>query len=261
MSADPTLPVAFLRAPIAHRALHDRDAGRPENSRAAIRAAADAGYGIEIDVQPSKDGVPMVFHDYHLRRLTGEPGAVRGLTASGLAALRLTGGDEGVPTLAEALALVAGRVPVLVEIKDQDGDMGHNVGLLERAVAPILSAYRGPVAVMSFNPHSMAVLAGAAPDVPRGLITGSYAPDDWPLLSARTRDVLRGIPDFDEVGACFISHEAGDLSRPRVSELRARGAAILCWTIRSPEAEAAARRHAHNITFEGYRAEIPATVG
>jgi glycerophosphoryl diester phosphodiesterase len=257
MPLNPALPAEFLGPPIAHRGYHDRAAGRPENSRAAFRAAVEAGYAIELDVQPSRDGVPMVFHDYHLRRLTGRAGAVRDLTAADLGALRLTGGDEGVPTLAEALVLIAGRVPVLVEIKDQDGDMGLAVGALERAVAPILAAYRGPVAVMSFNPHSVAVLAGAAPEVPRGLTTSSYAPGDWPLLSARTRDVLRGIPDYDDVGASFISHEAADLSRPRVADLRSKGAAVLCWTIRTSAAEAAARAIAQNVTFEGYAAAIP----
>ena len=76
-----TLPDAFLSRPIAHRALHDRDAGRPENSRAAMRAAIEHGYGIECDLQLSADGVAMVFHDAELKRLTGEDGPVRARTA------------------------------------------------------------------------------------------------------------------------------------------------------------------------------------
>ncbi|MEQ3631032.1 MAG: glycerophosphodiester phosphodiesterase family protein, partial [Sulfitobacter sp.] len=72
-----TLPAAFLDIPLAHRALHDLSAGRPENSRAAVRAAVDAGVGIEIDVQLSADNKAMVFHDYALERLTPERGAVR----------------------------------------------------------------------------------------------------------------------------------------------------------------------------------------
>ena len=129
----PPLPAAFLERPIAHRALHGP--GRPENSRAAIRAAVAAGYGIEIDVQPSADGVAMVFHDADLDRLTGTAGPIRGRTAADLARLPLHGGDEGIPTLAEVLALVAGRVPLLVEIKDQDGALGPGVGALEAATA------------------------------------------------------------------------------------------------------------------------------
>ncbi|MCV2864124.1 glycerophosphodiester phosphodiesterase family protein [Albidovulum sediminicola] len=251
------LPAAFLRRPLAHRAFHDRAAGRPENSRAAIRAAVAAGYGIEIDIQPSGDEVPMVFHDYDLRRLTGQPGRVRGHSATALEAMRLLDADDGIPTFAEILALVAGRAPVLVEIKDQDGNMGPGVGPLEEAVARALHGYDGHVALMSFNPHSVAALADFAPDRPRGITTSAYG-EDWPLLTRAVRDHLRDIPDYDRVGASFISHEVADLARPRVAELKAAGAAILCWTVRSPEIEAKARLHADNITFEGYPAVIPA---
>ena len=130
-----TLPAAFQTRPIAHRALHDRSDGRPENSRAAIRAAIARGYGIEIDLQLSADGQAMVFHDYALDRLTSARGAIRDRTAEALGAIALTGGDEGIPTLAEVLAITAGQVPLLVEIKDQDGAMGPDVGPLEQATA------------------------------------------------------------------------------------------------------------------------------
>lgn len=252
------LPRAFLTAPIAHRALHDRAQGRPENSRAAVRAAIAAGYGIEIDIQPSSDMVPMVFHDYDLRRLTGESGRIRARTAAELQSIRLTDGDEGIPTLADILAIVDGQVPLLIEVKDQDGAMGAAVGPLEEAVAADLAAYRGPVALMSFNPHSVAALARHAPGLPRGITTSAYRPQDWPLLPAATCDHLRDIPDVDRTGASFISHEAADLDRPRVSALKAQGIAVLCWTIRSPQAEADARRIAENVTFESYASPLPA---
>ena len=248
------LPAAFLTTPIAHRALHDRAAGRPENSRAAVAAAVAAGYAIEIDIQPSADGVPMVFHDYDLRRLTGVGGRVRGLTAAELGALPLLDAEDGIPTLAEVLEIVGGKVPLLIELKDQDGALGPEVGAMERAVAEGLAGYKGPVAVMSFNPHSVAAFAAGAPGVPVGLTTSAYTPEDWPLIPAPVRDRLREIPDYEALGASFISHEAADLGRARVAELKARGAAILCWTIRSPAAEAKARATAQNITFEGYLA-------
>jgi glycerophosphoryl diester phosphodiesterase len=248
------LPAAFLDRPIAHRAYHDKAVGRPENSLAAVRAAVAAGYGIEIDVQPSADGVPMVFHDYDLMRLTGVAGPIAGRVAAELAVLPLLHGDAGVPTLAAVLAEVAGRVPLLIEVKDRDGAMGPAVGPLERAVAGVLAGYAGPVAVMSFNPHSVAAMAAAAPDVPRGLTTAGYAPGDWPTLPAQVCNRLRGIPDYDAVGACFISHEAADLGSARVMELKSTGVPVLCWTIRSAQAEAQARRVADNVTFEGYAA-------
>lgn len=250
------LAADFLRLPIAHRALHGP--GAPENSLAAMRAAIGAGYAIECDIQLSSDGVPMVFHDYDLRRLTGRAGRVQGKTARELEAIRLLDGDEGVPTLARVLSLVAGQVPLLIEIKDQDGGMGPTDGVLEESAARLIADYPGPVAVMSFNPHAVEAFSRHAPGVAVGLTTSAYSADGWPLLLPGVRDHLRAIPDYDRLGCCFISHEAGGLAAPRVAELRAAGAAILCWTIRSPEAEADARRIAANVTFENYLAAIPA---
>jgi len=247
------LPPAFLGRPIAHRALHDIAAGRPENSGAAARSAIAGGFGIEIDLHLSRDGVPMVFHDDDLDRLTDATGPLSARTAAELQATPLRHGDEGIPTFAEMLALVAGQVPLLVEIKEQSPVDGR----LEQAVADALAGYSGPVAVMSFGPESMAFMARFAPHVARGLTTCAYAYDDWPHLTHAQCDTRREITEYDAVGASFLSHEADDLARGRVSELQSEGAALLCWTIRSPEAEAEARRIAENVTFEGY---LPAAV-
>lgn len=252
------LPAAFLKQPLAHRALHDVRNGLPENSLAAIRAAIAKGYGIEIDVQLTADGEAVVFHDDSLDRLTGEKGRVRLRTLTELRAIPLSGGDgECIPSFAEVLDLVSGAVPLLVEIKDQDGGMGPDVGPLEAAVARDLQGYDGPVAVMSFNPQSVAAFATASPDTPRGLTTSAFDVLDW-NLTEETCDRLRAIPDAETLDVSFISHEAADLGRARVGALREKGCAILCWTIRSPEQEAEARKIAANITFEGYLADIPA---
>ena len=247
-----SLPASLLSRPIAHRALHDIGAGRPENSHAAVRAAIEAGYPIEIDIQISRDGQPMVFHDYRLERLTGGNGRVDEHTAEDLGRLTLRGGDEGVPTLTEILDIVAGQVPILVEIKDQDGELGDRVGPLEQAVADSLADYAGDVAVMSFNPYAVACMAELAPHLPRGLTTEDFAAvDDWAVpLEERRR--LSDLPDYERVGAVFISHNHRHLLSPRVAELKAEGAHILSWTIRSPDEEAEARRVADNVTFEGY---------
>lgn len=245
------LPQAFLTTPIAHRGLHGP--GVPENSLAAARAAIDAGYGIELDIQPARDGRPMVFHDYDLARLTGVQGVVTDLDPDALAVQRLLGTDQTVPTLRQFLDLVAGRVPLLIEIKDQDMSLGPDIGLLHKAVADALQGYGGPVAVMSFNPHVVAGFHALAPDVPVGLTTCGYDERDWPGIPEKTRSHLAGINDFDESGACFVSHDKRDLDNPRLDALKAQGVQILCWTIRSAEEEALARRVADNITFEGYR--------
>jgi len=252
----PSLPAAFLQHPIAHRALHDKSDNRPENSRAAICAAIEAGYGIEIDLQLTSDNRAMVFHDYDLARLTGQSGPIRQITAAQASGTSLLHADDGIPTLDEVLEMVAGRVPLLIEFKDQDGAMGTDVGPLEEDAVRALHAYDGPVALMSYNPNSVAALGRLAPHLPRGLVTCSYQPE-IELLPQDVCDHLRDIPDFDRVGASFISHEVEDLTRPRVAELKGRGVPILCWTVRSPEQEAEARQIADNVTFEGYLARHP----
>jgi len=246
----------FLGPPIAHRGYHDLSKGVPENSRASFEAAIGAGYGIELDVQMSRDGRAMVFHDYALERLTDAAGAVRQHDFAALSAIALKGSSEGIPTLSEVLSLVAGRTALLIEIKDQDGAMMDNVGPLERAVAQDLQGYGGPVAVMSFNPHAIKAFAQAAPEVSRGLTTCSYQPEDWPLLPAASFDTLRDFPAHETLGTSFISHRVDDLSRPRVAQVRAKGTPVLCWTVRSPAQEATARQIADNITFEGYCAPL-----
>lgn len=248
------LPSSFLARPIAHRGYHDLANGIPENSIAAFEAAIASGYGIELDVQPSADGAAMVFHDDTLDRLTAEVGPIAQRTRTALGSIPLTGGDGTIPTLAQVLDCVAGRVPMLVEIKDQDGTLGPDLGTLEQAVAAVLQDYSGDIAVMSFNPHSVARMAELLPKTPRGLVTCDFSSSDWTSVPDDTLAQLRDIPDFTATGSSFVSHGKSDLSRQRVTDLKAKGATILCWTVRSAAQEAEARQIADNITFEGYPA-------
>lgn len=251
------LPSRFLTHPIAHRGLHDAGAGVIENSPSAFDRAIRLGYGIELDVQLSADGVPMVFHDSTLDRLTQTTGPVRARASTELADLRLTGSADTIPTLAQVLDQVAGQVPLLIELKDQSGGLGDADTALEEAAAAVLAGYAGDVAVMSFNPYMMAAMARLAPDVVRGLTTCGYVPSQWPHLSSDTCGALRQIAAFDTVGASFISHDWTDLGSPRVAELKARGVPILCWTIKTLQDDAQARHLADNVTFEGYLPPAP----
>ena len=255
-SRSPELPAAFLGAPIAHRGLHDRAAGVVENSRAAAEAAIAAGYGIELDVQMTADGEAVVFHDDAMPRLTGEPGLVRDYSVAALGRIGLKDGAETVPGFAEFLALVAGRVPLLVEVKDQDGALGPDVGALEARVAALLAGYPGEAALMSFNPHAVAAFASLAPDRPRGLTTCAFDTADWSLPDYR-RAELAALTNAERTGAAFVSHDRRDLDNPAVARLKAEGLPILTWTVRSAGQEAEARRVADNVTFEGYRAALP----
>ncbi|TDL79364.1 phosphodiesterase [Palleronia sediminis] len=230
----------------AHRGLHG--AGRPENGLAAIRAAHAAGHGAEIDLRLSADGVAMVFHDDRLDRMTGQGGAMDDMDAAALGRLRLDGTGETIPTLAAVLAATTG--PLLIEFKDRSGALCGTDGRLERATAAALDGHAGPVAVMSFNPDMVAELGRLMPARPRGLTTCAFGPD-WGLSPAHAAR-LRGIADYGRVGACFVSHDRSDLDRPRLADLRAQGAVVLAWTVRSPAEHRAARRHCDAVTFEGY---------
>lgn len=147
----------------AHRGLHG--AGIPENSLAAFEKACVEGYGIELDVQLSSDGEVMVFHDYTLVRMTGVEKKLCELTAEALGAICLGDTEEKIPTLREVLALVDGRVPILVELKGESG----NVSLCPK-VAKILSEYRGPYCIESFNPLLIRAMRKELPDVFYGLL-------------------------------------------------------------------------------------------
>jgi len=157
-----------------------------------------------------------------------------------------------IPDLEQALGLIAGQVPLLIEIKDQDGNMGQAVGALEAAVAQALSSYRGPVAVMSFNPYSVCAFGERRSDIPLGLVTDRFEPDDWPSTQRRAAQHLAQISDFGTLGRGVYFSQSNTINRSPVSALKAQGVPVLCWTVRSPDEERRARRIADNITFEGY---------
>ncbi len=252
-----SLAPAFFDRPIAHRGLHDARFGPPENSTEAGLLALEKGFGIEIDVQLSADGQAVVFHDDTLDRMTSETGPVRGRTAAELTRIPLKCGDGAacrIPALADFLARIGGRTPVLIELKDQSGDLGPTDGALEVAVARILDKAVDPSAhaVMSFNPTMVAKMAELSPDVARGLVTDPFIPEVWPDVPETRRQRYRAIEDFRGTGACFISHNLLDLGSKAVAEVKAAGAKVLCWTVRSPAAAAKALRIADNITFEGF---------
>ncbi|MFV0293885.1 MAG: glycerophosphodiester phosphodiesterase family protein [Paracoccus sp. (in: a-proteobacteria)] len=240
----------FLRLPLAHRGLHSR--GIPENSLTSFRAAIEAGYGIELDIQPAADCTPMVFHDYDLARMCGDESYITDMDLDDIAQLRLLGTDEAIPTLAETLREVAGRVPLLIEIKDQDGRLGTNIGGVHERVAAALAAYEGPVAVMSFNPNTVEAFGELTPEIARGLTSCAFDKEEWPMLDAESRASLSALEHFDQTGAQFVSHDWRDLDREPLISLQSRGVPVLCWTVRSGEEEAEARRIAGGITFENY---------
>jgi len=248
MALDPR----FLTTPLAHRGFHDASLGVVENSAAAFQRAIEHGYGIETDVQMSSDGHAIVFHDDILDRMTTESGPVRDRTVADLAKIKFCDSPETIPTLAKTLDQVSGKVPLLIEIKDQDGALGPNTGELGRSLARHLQDYQGPVAVMSYNPNAVADVRDQLPKLPLGLVTSTFGDPMWHAVPPERREALAKIADIERVNASFVSHDHTNLASVRVAELKSAGLAIFCWTIRSKAQEIDARRIADTITFEGY---------
>ena len=242
--------------PIAHRGYHDRAAGRIENTLPAAEAAIAHTFAIECDLQPTADGRVVVFHDDTLDRLTEATGPVGARTLAELRAIRLRDSDAGIPTLEELLDLVDGRVPLVIELKSRwDGDRR-----LERAVAPILSDYSGPAAVMSFDPMSMVAMRRLAPALPRGMIGYDFpkGPDEgrlpWPA-----RFALRHLLAAAIVWPHFVSFGIDALPANAPLMLRHVGMPLICWTVRDAEAWAKARDCTDQITFEGFDPDAAGT--
>ena len=211
-----------------------------ENSPSAFAAAIERGLGIECDIQRSLDGQPMVFHDWDLARLLGRPDRGEALTADEWRALRYANGDAPID-LAELLALVAGRVPLLIEIKSR---AGSDVDRSSASVAAALAGYRGPVAVMSFDPRVPRWFARHAPDVVRGLVMTESGGREA-LGPVRRRLALR----YSQ--AEFLAYDVRDLPSRFAAAQRARGLPLLTWTVRSPALRATAVAHADAPIAEG----------
>jgi glycerophosphoryl diester phosphodiesterase len=234
--------VAFLSAqPFAHRGLHGN--GIVENSRAAFAAAIAAGHGIELDVQGGADGEAFVFHDETLDRLTQESGEFVDQRGADLEKILLRGTSETIPRLSEILALVAGRVPILVEVKAP----GPLVGVLCLAVRRALEGYRGDVAVMSFNPNVGRWFYDHAPRFVRGLIV-TQQEDSGHFRNLRGRAIRhlslwRARPDF-------LAYDIQDLPARFATQQRSRGLKILTWTVRTAAQERTAFANADEVIYE-----------
>jgi glycerophosphoryl diester phosphodiesterase len=226
----------LIAKPFAHRGLHGP--GLVENSRAAFEAAIAIGHGIELDVQASADGEAMVFHDYKLQRLAGRDGLVVAMKAAELQRLRLSGTDETIPSLAEILALVGGRAPLLIEVKRPERDVAG----LSRSVAGALAGYKGPVAVMSFNPEVGRWFARRAPQVLRGLVVTEREKRVKGLWE-RPLSLWRARPDF-------LAYDIRDLPSRFASARKLAGMPVLTWTVRSLAERARAAEHATQIIYE-----------
>ena len=213
----------------------------PENSLAAARLAMAAGMGIECDIQRSVDDRAMVFHDWDLLRLTGAVGETGQATGDAITSLRYVDSDEGPAALPELLALVASKVPILIEIKSKsDYDVFRSCEIVQR----LLQQYSGDHAVMSFDPRVARWFRHNAPQTCAGLVMREdergFTQKPW----QRRLALWIAKPDF-------LAYHIAALPSPWVAGLRAKGMPILTWTVNSPETRIRAPEHADALIAEG----------
>lgn len=226
----------------AHRGLHG--GAVPENSMHAFEQAAQKGYGIELDIHLSRDGVPVVIHDDDLKRMTGIEKEVSDLPADALSRLSLAGSKEGIPLFEDVLNKIAGQVPLLVELKNRG-----RAGELEKKAWELLKGYCGQFAVQSFSPYSIAWFRKNAPGVLRG------------QLSSRFDDMKESLPGYQIFALKhlltnflarpnFISYEIDSLPKSVVSRLRKTKIPVLGWTVRSETQKKHAEKYCDTVIFE-----------
>jgi glycerophosphoryl diester phosphodiesterase len=237
--------------PVAHRGLHDLAAGVVENTASAFAAAIAGGFAIETDLQLSSDGEAMVHHDFALGRLTLGSRQLAAMTAAGLKAVPFKATADRMMTLGEMCGFVAGRTPMLIELKSRfDGDLR-----LVRRAAAVLESYAGPFAVMSFDPEPIIALRALAPAFTRGIVAErTYKDSEWRTLTAKQKRSLAFLLHARRSRPHFIAYQVNDLPSPGPWIARnVFGRPLLTWTVRTDAERERARRRADQMIFEGFR--------
>lgn len=236
----------YLGVKYAHRGLHD--ATRAENSLSAFAAAKALGFGIELDVQLSRDGELVVFHDFDLSRVCGVEGLVCDFTSEELGKMRLSATEDTIPTLKSVLELIDGAVPLLIEIKSKNGKEGAAERLAEE-----IKDYRGDFIVESFNPISLRRVRRLRPDIYLGILSMEYMKEErfrrkllYRLLENLCFNFLMR-PDF-------IAYDKSGYAKRAVRHLRhSFGTPLIAWTVCSEEEERGAISHGFDtVIFENY---------
>jgi glycerophosphoryl diester phosphodiesterase len=239
--------------PVAHRGLHDRARGIIENMPAAASAAVAGNFAIECDIQLTADGEAMVHHDHALGRLTEGSGALLGKTSGELKQVVFKDTPEKMMSLGDLCALVAGRVPLVIEVKSHfDGDRR-----LVSRMAEVLATYSGPAVGMSFDPDQVLALRELAPNLPRGIVAERSYDDDWDELTPEQRDSMLYLRHGFRTQPHFVAFWVNELPAPAPWIARnVFGCPLLTWTVRTPEQRERAARYADQIIFEGF---VPGT--
>ena len=237
--------------PVAHRGLHDNAAGVVENTASAFAAAVAGGFAIETDLQISSDGEAMVHHDFALGRLTLGSRQLAAMTAAGLKEVPFKATPDRMMTLSELCGFVAGRTPLLIELKSRlDGDLR-----LVRRAAEVLQTYTGRFALMSFDPEPITALRTLAPAFTRGIVAErSYKDSEWRSLTDKQKRSLAFLLHAPRSRPHFIAYQVNDLPSPGPWIARhVFGRPLLAWTVRTDAERARAKRRADQMIFEGFR--------
>lgn len=241
----------WLKRPIAHRGLHAREKGVIENTASAFAAAIAGDYGVECDLQEAACGEPMVFHDNRLERLTLGVGRVREHSAAALKAIPFRESSDRMQTLGELLDQVDSRTPLFLEVK---GDKTQAPRYCAR-IASILSEYRGPAAVMAFDPAIVTAFRTLAPGTPRGLVSCRHRPANWPALTPWERVARTHLLSAPVARPHFIAYNLQSLPALAPWILRrVLGRPLIVWTVKSQAEAAHAKALADSIIFEGFLA-------
>jgi glycerophosphoryl diester phosphodiesterase len=226
--------------------LHDHCAGIPENSLAAFERAVINGYPIEMDVRLLRDSKVVVFHDKSLERMTRHRGMIKDYDSREIRRIKLLDGQQTIPLLSDVLDAVAGQVPLVVEVKNED----HRVGPLEKALWQCLSSYKGKYAIVSFNPFTLKWFRINAPEVVRGQLASDFHGEDLPLY---TKFLLRNLLLNRASRPDFILYDIRCLPYWAPVRAKRRGIPLLGWTTRSQEEHIKAMKYCDNVIFEGYQ--------
>ena len=235
--------------PIAHRGLHDASA--IENTGTAFSAAMADGYAIETDLQISADGEAMVHHDDAFGRLTEGNGRLAEMNAAEIRTVRFKSGTDRILTLNELCELVAGRATVVIELKSQLNDDRR----LVRRTAEVLAKYKGPAAVMSFDPTMIEAMRHISPNLTRGIVAERhYTHRDWTGMPDTEKRSMAFLLHAPRTRPQFVAYSVKDLPTP--APLIARhvfGLPLLTWTVRDASDRAQAAHWADQMIFEGFR--------
>lgn len=235
----------FLQRNIAHRGLHTKDKKIPENSVAAFENAVKHGYGIELDIQLTKDDKIVVFHDDTLDRVCNIPGAVNSYTYEELCDFRLCGTDQKIPLFTETLRVIDGKVPVVIEFKN-----GPKNKLLCERVLPILRSYQGDFCIESFQPYIVAWFRKNAPDILRGQLSAGMG--ELKQLGFFKAFCLSNVLTNVSTRPHFIAYEK-DKKTILVKAAEKMGAMKAVWTIRDTDRKHHYESQNDMVIFEHYR--------